>query len=244
MADNIADVAKDGSTKKLTDPASPTAQFISLLGDYDFTIPVEANFFIDFSFDKYPELLNLISQIDSSSIDSAIEPNSYGVQRAQQSLNNLMQRYKENHFIFAQDVTIPGENVAIKKLGVSDNNVAGVFLPLPTLNNRAVQNTVKLSILETNTSFLDSIVRPWIICTSLYGLYSRTANSKQNIKLPFFQVIQLDNSNQYRKVITFNNAVPVSMGSSRLSYGTNGSTQTKIIETEWLFSDYSISIDT
>lgn len=230
MADNIAD------------PVSPTARFKSLLGETDFLIPVEANFCLDFSFDKTPGLLDLIGQIDSNSV--AIEPQSYEVQNAQQRLNNLMQRYKENHFIFAQDVTIPGENVAIKKLGVSDNNVAGVFLPLPTLNNRAVQNTVKISILETNTSFLDSIVRPWIICTSLYGLYSRTANSKQNIKLPFFQVIQLDNSNQYRKVITFNNAVPVSMGSSRLSYGTNGSTQTKIIETEWLFSDYSISINT
>lgn len=216
---------------------TPLQSFSALLSNPSFEIPIEANFVVGIEFNE--NLLALIDEVNLSSQDGIIEPNTYDVGTTRRELNNLLTNNKSLGFIFANKVTIPAEKLGNARVGVSDIETTGILLPLPILKNRTAISTLVIDILETNRSFLDSFIRPWIIATSLYGLYKRTSQSKQNVKLPYLTISQFDRQRAIRKAFTFYNVVPVSLGDSTLSYTLNS--DKKIISTNWLFETYSVT---
>lgn len=251
IATGLTDLASQSipiPTPGVTDPSEivtntstfrPLQTFKELLGDPSFIIPVEANFIISLNFTA--NLLNLINQINNSSFLGALEPVSYNVGNTQKEISNILSKYKTLGLMYASNITIPGEGVDTTKIKVSDTDNAGIFLPLPTLRNRRPQTTFSMDVLETNRSFLDAYIRPWIIVSSLYGLYTRSRSSSQNIKLDSLNIIQYDKSRNIRKNINFINVLPVSINSSTLTYGNTAAASTKVISTSWLFESYSIT---
>lgn len=219
-------------------PAAQTnflSKFKQLLTEKDFEIPIEANFIINIPLSKV--LTSTLQQINNSDVDSLVEPTAYNVTASQRKNDDILSKYTDLGFVYANKITLPGEQLNNTRVGL-DAETSGILLPLPILKNRTAAKTLSLDILETNSSFLEAYIRPWIIITSLYGMHIRNADDPQNIKLNILEVIQFDRKRNIRKQLNFFNVVPVSISENSLAYGLGGGK--KVISTNWLFENYSV----
>lgn len=82
--------------------------------------------------------------------------------------NDVIQ--KQKGCLFAQAVEIPSEGVVANPEGLQYNG----FLRTTTGNGRdPYSNGVRIAFLETNYSFVDSVIRPWVITTGHLGFIAR-----------------------------------------------------------------------
>lgn len=146
--------------------------------------------------------------------------------------------------IFAQGVSIPGENVNIEYAGITEGSNRG-FLNAPIINGRASLELLNAGFLETNRSFVDGVLRPWAILASHEGLLAR--NRQQSIKSDI-QVYELAksgdecSSNIIRKIFTYYNCVPVFISSEEKDYSSSGDypkLQVKFVYTHYTVDDLS-----
>jgi len=80
--------------------------------------------------------------------------------------------------LFAQAVEIPGETIVANPEGIQING----FIRTTTGNGRGDYSTgIKIAFLETNFSFVDSIIRPWVITTGHLGMIARAQKYRCNI---------------------------------------------------------------
>lgn len=223
----------------LTTPENNKTNFLStfkqLLTDKKFEIPIEANFIIRLNLNQ--SLIRSLRQINDTGVNFQIEPVAYSVINSQVQTDNILSRYNNLGFVYANKITLPGEQLNNARIGL-DTDTAGILQPLPVLKNRASVKTLSLDILETNLSYLEAYVRPWIIITSLYGMFIRNRDNPQNVRMDTLEVIQFDRQRNIRKQLNFFNVVPVSMSENSIAYGLNGGK--KVINTNWLFESYSV----
>lgn len=141
--------------------------------------------------------------------------------------------------ILAQGVVLPGEQYEIKDLPI--NNNMG-FIPGKVGGNRSGMAPLILQWRETNRSFVDLVIRPWIILSSHLGLVARPPMDNRNIKANI-SVVQLAKTYQYtplvqRKIWRFYNCVPTSVDSKELIYQDGGNFD--IFTTNWHYTHYTI----
>jgi hypothetical protein len=141
--------------------------------------------------------------------------------------------------ILAQGVVLPGENYEIKDVAI-DNNMG--FLPGKVGGNRSPMAPLVIQWRETNRSFVDTVLRPWLILSAHLGLVARTKSDPRNIKANI-SVVQLAKTYQYtplvqRKVWRFYNCVPTSIDSKELTYQDGNNFD--IFTTNWHYTHYSI----
>lgn len=78
--------------------------------------------------------------------------------------------------LFAQAVEIPGENIVANPEGLQMNG----FLRTTVGNGRGdYSNGIRIAFLETNYSFVDTVIRPWVITTGHLGMIARTNPNQQ-----------------------------------------------------------------
>jgi hypothetical protein len=78
--------------------------------------------------------------------------------------------------LFAQAVEIPGESIIANPEGIQMNG----FIRTTIGQGRGDYSTgIKIAFLETNYSFVDTIVRPWVITTGHLGMIARTDPQQQ-----------------------------------------------------------------
>lgn len=144
-------------------------------------------------FDDFPQILK-------TEVIRELEPNSA-------SGWNIPYKQMTNYFlqkaigcVFAQNVEIPRE-----RINVNNINPKRGFRGTPVADIRTTHLPLTLSFMETNLSFVDSILRPWAILTSHKGLVARPPEDsiKTNVT-----IIQYAKTNQYlsqiaRKMWTF-----------------------------------------
>ena len=147
--------------------------------------------------------------------------------------------------VFAQGVNIPGEAVGYKYSKIPNGRG---FLGGVGADVRADFQPLTIQFLETNTSFIDFVIRPWIILGSHLGLVARPGDIPEegaidpnNIKTNI-TVIQLAKTYQkrspvQRKVWRFYNCVPHQMDAQELV--TNAS-EAKIFNTQWYYTNYTV----
>ena len=161
---------------------------------------------------------------------------------------NLLTSYgfqKVNGCLFAQSVTLPSETMKTTTANVE--NERG-FLPGILSNGRTPASTLNISFLETNTSFSDFIIRPWVIAAEHFGFVARendtvTKRDPRNVKSTVY-VLQYTRTFQNvsmipRKVWTFFNCAPTSVSNKTLGYDEPNSAPT--VETTWTYTDYALS---
>ena len=161
---------------------------------------------------------------------------------------NLLTSYgfqKVNGCLFAQSVTLPSETMKTATANV--DNARG-FLPGILSDGRTPASTLNISFLETNTSFSDFIIRPWVIAAEHFGFVARendttTKRDSRNVKSTVY-VLQYTRTFQNvsmipRKVWTFFNCAPTSVATKTLGYDEPSSAPT--IETTWTYTDYALS---
>jgi hypothetical protein len=220
----------------------------------DFHIPLEANFVV--GIDNIQKIVgNLNSNIDVI-CDSNL--NIY---------ENVWGQISNDDMYFANGVKIPGEGSNSNRVGI-DNPTVGGLLSGPTLRGRKALTNFEISFLETNTSFIDFVIRPWIVAGSQFGLYARKLESagsvitsnqdfRTNVTITFLSKAGQTKNTQlqvrgrtggiqyssvdpeHRKTITFFNAAPVDLQSYDAAYG-NSKTNMRVSAVAWTYSNYEI----
>ncbi len=150
-----------------------------------------------------------------------------------------MRTGNEHGCILAQGVVLPGEQYQVNDVAI-DNNMG--FLPGKVGGNRSPMAPLILQWRETNRSFVDLVIRPWIILTSHLGLVARPPTDGRNIKANI-SIVQLAKTYQYtplleRKIWRFYNCVPVSVDSKELTYQDGNNFD--IFTTQWHYTHYTI----
>jgi hypothetical protein len=146
--------------------------------------------------------------------------------------------------LFANSISIPAEQFNVDSASVPNNRG---FLPGIIGSNRQVDPpTLTIEFRDTNTSFIDNLLRPWVILGSHYGMVARPAdtpgkraleNMKCNITLLQYGRTLNSISMIPRKVWHFYNCMPYNIGEE--SYNYTDEVVNNII-TRWTYSNYTI----
>ena len=141
--------------------------------------------------------------------------------------------------ILSQGVVLPGEQYEVRDVAI--NNNMGL-LPGKVGGNRSPMAPLTIQWRETNRSFVDTVIRPWLILTSHVGLAARPPTDDRNIKANI-SIVQLAKTYQYtplveRKVWRFYNCVPTSIDSKELTYQDGNNFD--IFTTQWHYTHYTI----
>lgn len=141
--------------------------------------------------------------------------------------------------ILAQGVVIPGEQYEVRDVAI--NNNMG-FLPGKVGGNRSGMAPLTIQWRETNRSFVDLVIRPWIVLSSHLGLVARPPGDSRNIKANI-SIVQLAKTYQYtplvqRKIWRFYNCVPTSIDSKELTYQDGNNFD--IFTSQWHYTHYTL----
>jgi len=146
--------------------------------------------------------------------------------------------------LFAHSATIPNEAWNVESAYV-DNNRG--FLPgvLGGARNREAP-VLDIGFRETNTSFIDFVVRPWVILAAHFGLVARDPsnpdqaqkNMKANMHIMQYTRSRAGVSMIPRKIWNFYNCVPFTVNEESLEY-----TEEKLVtfNTRWTYSNYTVT---
>lgn len=142
--------------------------------------------------------------------------------------------------IFAQSVGIP-ENEVNNSLNTENNYNRG-FINGVVSGGRTNFSPLQINFLETNTSFVDFVVRPWVILSEHYGYVARPPGESLKDVSTTITILQYTRSYQKlsmipRKIWTFYNCYPTSVGTREMTYeGENIDT----FPVQWVYSNYAI----
>ena len=159
-----------------------------------------------------------------------------------------------------QGINIPGEQVSVGYVGVENR---GGIVPILHGNERLEPQELTMQAYEGNTSFVDTVIRPWIILTGHYGQVARSdlTNLKCNIIITQFAktigrevtedviappdrtakpptIPPRENTIVERKQFKFYNASPIRMDASDLTYAPDQGLLTRNIT--WAYTHYTL----
>ena len=212
--------------------------FLTQMESWFTAIPMTTQWII--LIDQYPPGLK-------TSIIQGLERNASGQEFDIDGAKNILTTYplqKVVGCLFAANITIPNEAWNVESAYV-DNNRG--FLPDVLGGSRNHEAPIlDIGFRETNTSFIDFVVRPWVILAAHFGLVARNPNDAtqaiKNMKCNM-HVMQYTRSRAGvsmipRKVWSFYNCVPFTVNEETLDY-----TEEKMVthNTRWTYSNYTVS---
>jgi len=146
--------------------------------------------------------------------------------------------------LFAQGATIPTEQFSPESISIPNNRG---FLPGVLGGSRNTEPpTLVLDFLETNTSFIDFVIRPWVILGSHFGMVARPGdrnglrdakNMKVNMTILNYTRTLQNISMIPRKAWTFFNCMPYNVAEQNFEYETE---QKTVYSTRWTYSNYTV----
>ena len=118
--------------------------------------------------------------------------------------------------LFAQAVQIPGEGSVINPQGLQYNG----FLQTNVGGGRNVYNGVQISFLETNVSFVDNVIRPWVIATAHLGMIAREGdlNYRTNMTVYKLGVLAPERPPHVLQKFTFFGCCPIDVTGEEYNY--------------------------
>lgn len=205
------------------------------LGNNATKIPINTNFVVNIK--SLPGLLqdgNKLRQLEEEwNIDNTVK-----------ALNEVFKSNKagEGASFFVNGITNPVESVGVTRQGMQDlfSEHSGGLLSGVVSTAREQQKPLDISFLETNYSFVDFVIRPWITLLSHYGLIARPSNLdlKTTITAVYYTTEATSKEKRVRKYFKFEGAAPVSISSPGPSaYGT---TQIGVYPATWTYTKYMI----
>jgi len=141
--------------------------------------------------------------------------------------------------IFANTVQIPGESYSVENVAIENNRG---FIPGLASGARAgYADGLQIGFYESNTSFVDMILRPWVILASHYGYVTRKDPKyriKCNITMLFYSKTFQNVSMIPRKVFRFYNCVPSSVAIQNFDYSEK--TEVTSFDVKFSFTNYTV----
>ena len=220
---------------------NPYQYYLNVLSNWSTSVALADLWLVVFDFKSVPALQANVTE----AVNRFEEINGANWQISQSNINELLKTEYQNSTeqlmgcVFARKATVPGEALQIKNHSL---DYAGYLGPATSLA-RASFEPLSLTFLETNSSFCDLVIRPWIVLASYYGLVSRASNSKKNIKCSFMDIYQLAKHPRgavapliKRKIIRYFNVVPKSLSSSSVG----GEAKYTTRDVSFVYDNYAI----
>jgi hypothetical protein len=158
---------------------------------------------------------------------------SWGVDMARKHVHAPPMYRSQIGCAFAQTVGIPPENLGTETVGIPQRG----FIKAPVIKQRNPFGSLNIEFLETNVSFVDFLIRPWVIQASHYGLVARQdpgLNIKTDMFLMNFGRLGTDTTGAtegqegresknmrgfvLRKMFHFRDCFPINVATERYSY--------------------------
>jgi len=214
--------------------------FVNFLSDPNTSIPLESNFLV--AFDALPGVLGGSTGVIPK-FPIGYE-NEWNIDDTRDALINAVKSSQHTSLggqvcLFTQGFSVPGESVSAERISSALAGPSGGLLTGVVSKERGQYQQMTLGILETNGSFLDFVIRPWIALVGHYGLIARTKNSEQNVKADITGILyDKNNNNAVRKIFKFKGCAPVQIGETDYTYGKN---EIRIEKVTFAFNTFSIS---
>jgi hypothetical protein len=143
------------------------------------------------------------------------EPRQWSVKQSMETVLGDNYQTKKG-CLFAQAVQIPGENNIANPEGLQQ----GGFIRSYIGQGRDAPEPLKITFLETNTSFVDNVIRPWIITTAHLGLIARSGskNYRCNISVYKLGLITPQQTPFVLQKYTFYGACPINIAGEEYNY--------------------------
>ena len=194
--------------------------FLESMSQWTNSIPRQTQFIV--LFDNFPLGLN-------TSVLQSLEPNVFSTGFDINTPKTLLTSVKNQGIvgcIFVNAFDIGSETLGSTSANI-DNNRGFIQGTVLTDRGAFVDNKVMINFRETNTSFTDLIMRPWLILASHYGLVARNPNDqaevlknpKVNMTIVQYSPTKAGLSQIPRKTFRFFNCVPVSLDTRSNGYG-------------------------
>ena len=218
-------------------PESDIALFQQFITDPSTSIPIDSNFLIVFK--SFPKGLKNFTDSEISNY----EPNKWQISNNKDSLISLIEGPTYNYTcLFANGTTLPSETVGSKRVGVADDfgDISGGILSGVVSTSRTQRSPLRITFLETTDSFIDSVLRPWIVAVSHYGLFARSDDSIYSVKTDIMVFMFNSRGSKRlleRKMYAFYGCAPIAFDEQSVTYGTNS---TKEVATQWVYNYYTI----
>lgn len=116
--------------------------------------------------------------------------------------------------LFAQGVTIPGDGFTSNAEG---NQAGGLFREYVN-QGRDDQSKLKVSFLDTSLSFVEHVIRPWVIVTSFLGMVARKDNYRTTINVHRWGLGDKQGQLTHYQVWKFHGACPINVSSESVEY--------------------------
>ena len=166
------------------------------------------------------------------------EPRKWGIEKAINT--NLAKDYQNTKgCMFVQAVQIPGESFIANPEGLEYNG----YIRTTIGAGRNVFENLQIVFLDTNVSFVDNVIRPWVIATSHLGLLARKGedNYRCNISVYKLGVISADKPPYVAQKYTFYGACPISVSGEEYNYTQTSSPVNR--ETTFIYHYYNVETD-
>lgn len=143
------------------------------------------------------------------------EPQKWNIEKAiETTLDTDYQEVKG--CMFAQAVSMPGESSVANPEGLQQSGFIRTFAG----GGRDPFANLQISFLETNVSFVDNVIRPWVIATAHLGMIARSGadNYRCNISVYKLGIIATDKPPFVLQRYTFYGACPISVTGEEYNY--------------------------
>jgi hypothetical protein len=143
------------------------------------------------------------------------EPKNWDIESA--IATTLYTDYQEKKgCMFVQAVQIPGESNQVNPEGLQQSGYIRSF----TGAGRDPFQNLSISFLETNISFADNVIRPWVIATSHLGMIARSGALNYRCNISIYKIAVLDEltAPYVAQKYTFFGACPVSISGEEYNY--------------------------
>ena len=220
---------------------SPFSFYLDLLGSWPTGIALASQWLIYFDFSNITGNNGLMGSIQNSLRDRESGAEwSYNSDVTNYLLDGKLQTSVDNMMgcAFARQVQLLGETIEASNQGLD----YGGFQAPATSSTRGKYEPFSVTLLETNASFLDFIIRPWVISVGYNGLIARKPNSPKNVKCNFADVVMYAKTGAYnpmqvRKVYRFYNVAPIALPGETYSYQEEG---LKYGDVKFIYDRYAV----
>lgn len=203
--------------------------FLSILSNPASSIPKGAQWVVVFG-----DLSSIMPALKSA---ISYERSEWSVESAMQTM--LGQKFQQDAgCVLCQAIDLPGEAALTNVEGVKMNGFTRTYVG----QGRESFPEIRMAFLETNVSFADNFLRPWVLATATHGLISRRKTDPRNYRTDIY-CYKLGSSSSSAPpfplmCVTFFDACCVSVDAEEYNYSTQSGPKER--QAKFVFNHYKV----
>jgi hypothetical protein len=220
---------------------SPYEYYLELLGKWSTGVALPTLWFCTFDLSSINCLKSNVSTA-LNNYEATLGNSGWSIsQSTVKKLTSSGLQYQSNSYmgcVFAKQVDTPSDSINASHSGL---DYSGYVAPITT-NGRQALPELSITFLETNASFIDLVIRPWLVLTSYNGCVARSKNSAKAVKCRYCDMCMLakagsGNSLAIRKIFRFFNVVPNQIMGESYSHAPDALKTTQV---NFLYDGYTV----